>query len=177
MTQSIRAENSLLKEDERDTVSRTHFPAIFDADDKALADLRQRVRSLQDKERTLVRQLRRSIRGKAEPRGGSFPGDVERPSRRKQVFAHASKRLNREIARRHALAARESLKAAAQRALALRREAQPASHPDPRWTSSEGMTRIENRKRRWILDRANVGRVSQAGKRAQAARDNTPVPG
>jgi hypothetical protein len=175
MTQSIRAENSHLKADERDIVSQTHYPAIFDADDKALADLRQRVRSLQEKERTLVRQLRRSIRGKAEPRGGSFPGNVERPARRKQIFANASKRLNREISRRHALAARESLKEAARRALALKREAQPANNPDPGWTSSEGMTRIENRKRLWILDRAKVGRVSQAGKRAQAARDKRPA--
>lgn len=172
MTQSMKDENSVLREDERDTVARTHYPEIFDADDKALADLRQRIRALHEKERTLTHQLRRSIRGKAEPRGGSFPGNVERPARRKRVFAHASKRLNREIARRHALAARESLKQAAHRALSLKREAQPAGNPDPGRTSSEGMTRNENRKRRWSLDRANVGRVSQAGKRAQAARDN-----
>ena len=175
MTQSTRAETSLLKEDERDAVLRTHYPAIFDVDDKTLADLRQRVRSLQDKERTLARQLRRSIRGKAEPRGAGFPGNVETPSRRKQVFAHASKRLNREIARRHAIAARDSLKQSARRALALKREAQPASNPDPGRTGSAGMTPIESRKRRWILDPAHVGRVSQAGKRAQAARDSRPA--
>ena len=96
MTLSIKTENSLLKQDEIAFVAGTHYPAIVEADDKALAEMRKRIRDLQEKERTFVRQMRRSIRGKADARGGSFPGEVERPSRRKQVWAQAAKRLNRE---------------------------------------------------------------------------------
>lgn len=175
MTLSTKAEISLLRDDERDAVSRTHFPAILDNDDTVLGDLRTRLRSLHEKERTLTHQVHRSARGKAEPRGGSFPGSAERASRRKQVFASALKRANREASRRRALAAREAMKNSAQRALRLKQESADAPTPDPGRTNSQGLTSLENRKRHWALSRANVGRVSQAGKRAQAARDARPT--
>jgi hypothetical protein len=171
MTQSIKAENSLLKDDERDLVSKTHFPSILDSNDESLIDLLKRVRAFAEKERALVHHVRRSIRGKADPRGASSPGDVERASRRKQVFASATKRANKEIARRRALAAREALKASARRALTLKQNSTLPTPPDSGQNGSEGMASLENRKRRWVLDRARVGRVSQAGKRAQVARD------
>jgi hypothetical protein len=176
MSQSIKTENSLLRDDERDIIARTHFPAILDADDDALADLRLRVRSLQGKERTFVHQLRRNIRAKSEPRGKGFPGDVEKASRRKQVFASATKRINHEHTRRRSLAARESLKASARLALTLKQQ-NVATHPDSGRTSLQGMASLKNRKRRWVLDRARVGRVLQAGKRHQAARDAGPATG
>ena len=110
MSLSIKAESFVLKQDEFELVSQTHYPALLEANDESLATMQQRVRALQDRERTLVRSMRRSIRGETETRGASFPGNVEKPSRRKQVFTRALKRLNRETARRRAIAAREALK-------------------------------------------------------------------
>lgn len=170
MTLSIKTENSLLRQDEIAFVAGTHYPAIVDADDKALAEMRKRIRDLQEKERTFVRQMRRSIRGKADARGASFPGEVERPSRRKQVWAQAAKRLNRETARRRAIAAHEEMKDAARRALALKAGSKTKGRPADQ-TAGDGMIAIESRKRRFSVNRAKVGSVSQAGKRTQARRD------
>lgn len=170
MTLSTKRENSLLKQDEREVIARTHFPALIDLDDKGLSETLRRVRDWQDKERSLARQMRRSIRGKAETRGGSFPGNVNQPSRRKQVFAGAAKRLNREVARRQAFVAHEALKDAARRALALK--PQESSPPPTGQSRVGGMTPIENRRRRWRVSGARIGSVSQAGKQAQAARDS-----
>lgn len=170
MTLSTSAENSLLRHDELSFISQTHYPILIDVDDEALVELRHRVRDLHAKEQTFVRQMRRSIRGKESARGGSFPGEVDRPSRRKQVFAGAMKRINKEATRRKAIAAREATKDASRRALALKagasRGAVPASV-----TPNLGMARVESRKRRWSVSGAKVGRVSQAGKRSQARRD------
>lgn len=40
-------------------------------------------------------QKQREVRGKAEARGGSFPGTVDRPLHRKQLFAAALNRMKR----------------------------------------------------------------------------------
>jgi hypothetical protein len=62
--------------------------------------LRQRLRDMRNKERTLARENRRALRGKGAPRGGSFPGTAEHPPlQRKQVFAAALKRVSKEIGR------------------------------------------------------------------------------
>ena len=68
--------------------------------------LRQRLRDMRNKERTLARAKRREARGKGSPRGESFPGIAEHPLQRKQVFAAALKRVNREIDRMQKLEAR-----------------------------------------------------------------------
>jgi len=88
-------ERSLLSYDEHETVRLSHHPAIDGLGESELRELRTKLRALRDKERTLARQKRREVRGKAEARGASFPGQVERPSYRKQVFANAVKRVNR----------------------------------------------------------------------------------
>jgi hypothetical protein len=61
---------------------------------------------MRDKERTLASENRRAVRGKGAQRGASFPGTAEHPLRRKQVFAAALKRVNREIDRMHKLEVR-----------------------------------------------------------------------
>ncbi len=173
MTLPLKTERALMKRDEMEIVSQTHHPAIHDVEDKALTEVRLRVRDLLDKERTLVRGMRRSIRGKADARGGSFPGEVEKPAQRKQVLAAALKRLNKELSRRRAIEAREATKDAARRALALKSAATATGGPPDGGgrTASEGMRSVENQKRRTSVNRAKVGSVSQQTKNAQAARD------
>lgn len=172
MTIAMKAEQSLLKQDEFATLSQTHYPALYGVEGPVLSDMRQRVRSLHDKERTLARSMRRAIRGKGAERGGSFPGNVEKPTRRKQVFAGALKRLNREIHRRRAAEAREALREASSRALAMKTAADGARSPDPGRTAHHGMRSQESSRRRMAVNRAKVGSVSQATKNAQAVRDD-----
>src|ERR1700685_2423485 len=92
MCVSSNFEQGLLRHDEYEIVRLSHHPAIYDLDDGRLRDLGTRLRSLRDRERVLARQKRREERGKAEPRGGSFPGLTERSMYREQVFANAVKR-------------------------------------------------------------------------------------
>jgi hypothetical protein len=124
MSVSCKFERSLISHEEDETIRATHHPAIYEHDAEGLKTLRVRLRQMRDKERTLTRQKQREVRGKAEPRGGSFPGTAEHPLHRKQVFAAALKRVNKELSRVHKLEARTATSEAAWRALALRRAAQ-----------------------------------------------------
>ncbi len=171
MPVSCKFERSLINHEENEVLRLTHHPEIYDHDLDGLKALQVRLRQLRDKERTLARQKQREHRGKAEPRGGSFPGTVDQPLHRKQLFAAALKRVNRELARMAKLAARTAHVEAARRALALRRAAQFAPYPSAGETAHEGMRSLPSRRRRTSVARAEIGRISQATKVAQAVRD------
>jgi hypothetical protein len=165
-------ERSLLSHDEYQTIHDTHHPAIHGIGRDGLQQVRSRLREMRGRERTLARQKRREVRGKADPRGGSFPGTADRPLQRKQVFAGALKRVNKEIGRIHKLEAKETLTAAAQHALALRRAGHESHHPPSGKTARQGMhARPTDRTESRILP-STVGSVSQATKTAQAIRDS-----
>ena len=162
-------ERSLLSHEEYETIRLTHHPAIYDVEAAELEAMRTRLRRMRDRERTLYRQTRREGRGKAEARGSSFPGTAEHASERKQVFAAALKRLNKELRRLHNLAARTV--EAARKALALHRAANFITYPPAEATANEGMVPNASTRRRKIITGAKIGRVSQATKVAQAVRD------
>ncbi|MBR0824513.1 hypothetical protein JQ596_03110 [Bradyrhizobium manausense] len=164
-------ERSLLSHDEYETISLTHHPAIYDVEPTKLADMQSRLRKMRDKEQTLGRQKRRETRGKREARGASFPGTAERPSQRKQVFAAALKRVNRELRRLHNLETRTAHVDAARKALALRRAANFIPYPSAGSAGNEGMVPRPSMRRRKIVTGARIGRVSQATKVAQARSD------
>ena len=85
-------ERSILSYDEHKIIRRSHHPD-YDAGLDDLKTLRQRLRDMRNKERTLAGENRRAARGKGAPRGGRFPGTAEHPLQRKQVFAAARKRV------------------------------------------------------------------------------------
>src|SRR4030088_3245772 len=124
-------ERSILSYDEHEVILRSHHPEIYDAGLDDLKALRQRLRDMRDKERTLARESRRAVRGKGET--------AEHPLQRKQVFAAALKRVSKEIGRMQKLDARTEHIAAARRALAMRRAAQFPSRPPTGDTAGEGM--------------------------------------
>ena len=163
-------EISILRHEEQEIVRDTHHPAVGEMPRDRLESLRVRLRDLHDKERTFARQRQREAKGKAEPRGGSFPGTAEHAIQRKQVFVAAIKRINKELKRLRKFEARKELGEAARRALALRR-AQQFYRPQNDPSLHEGMRSIPNRRRNIKLPPSKVGRVSQANKRAQARRD------
>ena len=172
MTVPSKAETSLLSHDEFELVRRSHHPDIYELSGEELRSVQKRVRDLRDKERTLAWQRRREVRGKADAaRGGSFPGTAEQSLRRKQVFAAALQRVNRETSRLEKLTARSVHSDNARRALELRRAGESVHHPDSGRSPHTGMTKMSNPKRQTKVNPAKVGRVSQATKRSQAARD------
>ncbi|MBK5959081.1 hypothetical protein CCR97_12800 [Rhodoplanes elegans] len=171
MTIPCRFERSVLAHDAHALVVQSHHPALYDLGLDALKGLRLRLRELRDRERTLARQKRREVRGKVAPRGGSFPGTAEQPLRRKQVFSAALKRVNKEIDRQERLAARTAHAEAARRALEMRRAAWFPPRPAAGETAGDGMRPLPSQRRKAVLPPARIGRVSQATKRAQAARD------
>ncbi|MFT4098911.1 MAG: hypothetical protein QM651_17460 [Rhodoblastus sp.] len=170
MSLSIKTEKSLTNHEEFELLAQTRHPGVLALDDAALAAMQRRMRDLRDKERTLARGLRRGVKGKAEPRGGAFPGNVEKPTRRKQVFAGALKRVNGELARRQAEVARAAMIESAQRALDMKNAAGAAPRPASRKRRT-GMASIQNERAPDIVNRAAVGSISQANKNAQAAKD------
>jgi hypothetical protein len=171
MTIPCKFERSVLGHDEHEIVRRSHHPGIYEVGLDELEELRRHLRDLRDRERTLARQKRREVRGKGAPRRGSFPGTAEHPLQRKQVFSGALKRVNKEIDRMEKLAARSAHVEAARRALALRRAAQFPPPPPGGQTANDGMRPLPSRRRKTVVPPDRIGRVSQATKAAQAARD------
>ncbi len=164
-------ERSILSYDEHEIVMQSHHPNVYDVGLDDLRALRQRLRDMRGRERTLAREKRRETRGKAAPRGASFPGTSEHPLRRKQAFAAALKRVNKEIDRMQKLEARSAHVAAAHRALAMRRAAQFPPRPPTGNVAGQGMRPLPSRRRLTRVSPAKIGVVSQATKNAQAAHD------
>jgi len=172
MSASYKFEQSMLGHDEFETIRVTHHPGIYDLTNKDLRGIRTKLRKMRDRERTLARQKRREMRGKTDPRGGSFPGTAEKPRQRKQIFSAALKRVNKEMKRQRMLEARAENVEAARRALALRRAANFVHHPAAGDTAHGGVRPLPNRRRQTKMHPAKIGSVSQATKLAQAARDS-----
>jgi hypothetical protein len=166
-----KSERSLLSQEEYDAIRDSHHPEIYALDLAGLRALQGRLRQMRDKERTLTRQKQRERRGKAEPRGGSFPGTAERPLQRKQVFASALKRVNKEAARIRKLEALAANIDAARRALMLRRAANFEAYPAAGDTAKDGMRPLPSQRRRTKVPPKQIGSISQATKVAQARRD------
>lgn len=171
MSIASKTERTLLSHDEAALLATSHHPALRGADEAALKEARVKLRGFRDKERTLLRGLQRSIRGKASERGGSFPGEVNKPAQRKQVFAGALKRVNGELARREAVAAQEAATDALRAALARKKAARGAYPKAPR-RAGKGMRRVESKRGHPGVNPAKVGAISQANKNKQAARDH-----
>ncbi len=172
MSVPCKFERSLLSHEENETIRVTHYPAIYGLDAEAMQSLQKRLRELRDKERTQAHQKRREMRGKGAPRGGSFPGTAEQPLQRKQVFAAALKRVNREVARIHNLAVRSAFTESARRALAMRRAGEGVQRPPAGSTAHSGMQPSPSKSRRTKVNPAKVGSISQATKNRQAVRDS-----
>jgi hypothetical protein len=172
MAISCKFERSLVSHEEYGAIRASHHPDIYALDPPGLEKLRIRLRQMRDKEQTLVRQKQRERRGKAEPRGSSFPATTELPLLRMQVFAGALKRLNKEISRVRKLEARSANIDAARRALAMRRNANFTSYPAAGDAAKNGMNPQPSRRRMTRISGKRIGSISQATKASQAKRDS-----
>ena len=103
MSLPCKSERSCLSHDEFELVRVTHHPEIYELSPDQLRAVKVRLREQRNKAQALARQKQRELRGKADPRGKSFPGSADQPSQRKQIFAAALKRINKELDRLHKL--------------------------------------------------------------------------
>jgi hypothetical protein len=173
MSIPCKTEQSVLSsQEEFEIVRTTHHPEIYALDGKELHALRVRLRALRAKARTLARQKQREMRGKADERGRSFPGNAEQPLIRKQVFANALKRVNKEIDRLRKFEARTAHMEAARRAFALSRSEKFIEYAGASKTGREGMHPQVIRRWHTIVPRSKIGSVTKATKVSQAIRDS-----
>jgi hypothetical protein len=160
-------ERRLMSDEEYALVEQTRYPVLGKLEDSALKDLTQRLRERRDRARDIAHRQRREVRGKAR-QATTFEKQDAGNRQKAGVLAEALTRINSELTRRKA----EELRENARRALFLRQGAEAPARPDPGKTSRKGMSRNASTRRDRIVNPMDVGRASQAGKRAQAVRDN-----
>ncbi|MGH6811150.1 MAG: hypothetical protein ACREDM_02005 [Methylocella sp.] len=172
MARSIKQERRLLGADELTLVEKTHHPALGLLPDRDLAELRKLVRERRDRAQDIAARQRRELRGKAAPKGARAATDDSGTREKRDVLAAAMQRLNKEVTRREAKAARQDLIDAARRALELRRAAEANStRPSPGRAADEGLN-PKSTPAYSLRNPAKLGAVSQHTKNMQAKRDS-----
>jgi len=171
MSLSIKLEHALLSQDEIALVRSTHHPEIYELSSKQLVEAQSRLRALRSKAKTVTRHKQREAKGTVPPRGKSLPGDLLGPQKRKQLFASALKRVNKEIHLQRKLEAKALHVEAAQRALAALRDSKFVPAIPESQSQGSGMQPNDSLRRRRVLSRSKVGSVLKQNKIAQAARD------
>ncbi|MBZ6075658.1 hypothetical protein [Microvirga puerhi] len=166
MSTSKRNERRLLNDEEYTLVEQTRHPVLGKLEEAALKDLTQRLRERRDRARDIASRQRREVRGKGR-QTTTFEKKDAGNRHKAGVLAEALTRINGEHARRKA----DELRTNARRALALRQEAPKAARPKSGRTPREGMAKKPNTRREKIGNPMDAGRISQAGKSAQAKRD------
>ncbi|ONG52217.1 hypothetical protein BKE38_14945 [Pseudoroseomonas deserti] len=170
MSLPIAIERRLLTGQEFELVARSHYPALCSLERPALVELARRLRDYRGKARDVARERRRAQRGKAEPRGTNPEVAPEGLTRKKQVFASALKRVNKELSRQEATP--ETQGENARRALAMKRAARLHRHPASRRTARHGMNPVESQAVAGTIDPRQVGSVSQQGRDFQGKKDS-----
>jgi hypothetical protein len=170
MSTSIADERRLLAAQEYEPLARSHYPALAGLPRAELLDLARWLREQRGKFRT---QVRRGVRrGKAAARGAPAEQDSERGlAAKKQVFARALKRVNARLDSVLNAGKRAAMRAGHEAALQRKRQAR-RHHPASGRPAQGGAQPIENPKGADIVQGSMVGSVSQAGRVAQAERDN-----
>jgi hypothetical protein len=171
MARSVKQERRLLGADELTLVEKTHHPALGLLPNRDLAELRKLVRERRDRAQTIVARQRRELRGKAAPKGARAATDDSGTREKRDVLAAAIQRLNKEVTRRQAKAARQALIDGAKRALELRRANEAnATRPAGR-TANEGIN-PKSAPAYSLRNPAKLGAISQRNKNTQAKRDS-----
>lgn len=172
MSVSIADERRLLAADEYKPVERSHYPSVSELSREELLELARWLRSQRGKLRQEVERHRRAHRGKAEPRGGAGDAAGDRGvAAKKQVFARALKRVNARLNSVIAAEKRAAMRAGLEAALERKRNAK-RHHPSSGRRAGSGAHPIENPKGADVIPGSMIGSISQAGRDAQARRDN-----
>jgi hypothetical protein len=156
----------LLSEGEHDMVAQTKPPVLDQLTKPVLQALVKRLRSARDRARRIGRQQRLEIRGKGEPKG-VVPARANAGTEAKaQVLVEAVNRVTAALRKMNTPS-----RAKPKRKTATKSMLPKLPHPVPGKTLSEGMRAKPSRRPTVKLDPREIGRVSRAGKVAQAKRD------
>lgn len=164
-------EQAALNHEDWTFVATTHHPALGELSDEELSETRTRLRQMHAKQRDFTAHKGRVGRGKAELRGGSFPGTIEGPRFRKQIFAQALRRVNSEVQRRDTEATWQASLEAQKAILEGKRTARQGwrAHNTP--TAQMGKSASAGAPRRGHISGNRIGSTSAQGKAKQARRD------
>ena len=173
MSANAEPENRLLNASELEIVSATRSPAIEQLPMEDLKVLAHRLRQAHGRAKDISARQRREMRGKIDPRGARRAEDNAGSMVKVQVLFAAIQRIDGELSRREENnSGRPSQAELSRRALELKLSSQVILHPDAGRTVSNGM-RPKERQEPIKLGTTGkeIGRVSQAGKVAQARKD------
>jgi hypothetical protein len=167
MKQPIETEDRRLRVAERELVALTRPTVLAKLSEAELRELIPRLRAARDRARVIARQQQREMRSKAAPRGARPARDNTGSVAKTEVLVVALKRVTEALRKLKSPTQGEL----ARKALAKKRAAATTDRPAPGKTATKGMSPKASTKRAVKVDPRQVGRVSQAGKRAQARRD------
>ena len=168
------SESRFLDASEAEMVSVTRSPEIEQQSTEQLEALIHRLRQAHGRAKDISARQQREIRGKGDPRGAKRVQDNTGSLEKVRVLFEALERVDGELSRREEIDKRTPSQAElSRRALELKMSSQTVERPDPGRSASEGM---HPKKRKELFKvgttRKEVGRVSQAGKVAQARKDS-----
>jgi hypothetical protein len=171
MSANSESENRLLDASELEIVGATRSPTIEQLSMEQLKALAHRLRQAHGRAKDISVRQQREIRGKVDSRGPKRVQDNTGSLAKVQVLFEAIQRVDEELSSRDEINTTMPTQAELSRhALELKLSSQTIQHPDPGRSASEGMQRQEPIK--IGTTRKEIGRVSQAGKVAQARKDD-----
>lgn len=156
---------------EVELVEASRHPHLSDLSDKEVQQLRSQLRERRNRAQDLANRTRRKMRGKDVSGADDGPRHDEGVRQKVSILANAVQRVNQETSRRQRFQSKDELKRNAKKALEMRRAATRPKHPNSR-RSDRGMRAIPNERAQDLVNRMEVGRVSQFVKDAQAKKDN-----
>jgi len=172
MSIALAAERRSLAQDEFEPIVKSHYPAVETLSREELVALARWLRERRARARDLIHGRQRVARGKAAARGTARETASERGlATKKQVFSNALKRVNARLAKIEDARRRTVMRERLQAALGRKQSATPA-HPPSGPNASRGLRVKQTAKHRKVLQEAQIGRVSQSVRDAQAVRDS-----
>ncbi len=172
MSDQSEQEARLLSAAEREAVDQTREPAIATLSRVQLQALAKRLRDARDRARTIASQQKREMRGKGRPRGTTPATDNLGTLGKVEVIDQALRRIGRQL--------RTEREAAAEIVAPTKLKRTASGGPPPvRRSSPGGVASIKAIAKakpgsgpKLRTDPREIGRVSQAGRVAQARRDS-----
>jgi hypothetical protein len=174
MSANSESENRLLDASELEIVGATRSPTIEQLSVEQLKALVHRLRQAHGRAKDISARQQPEIRGKVDSRGAERVLDNTGCMAKVQVLFEAIQRVDEELSRRDEMNTSAPTQADLSRhALELKLSSQTIQHPDPGRSASEGMRPKKRQEPIKIgTTRKEIGRVSQAGKVAQARKDD-----
>ena len=172
MSANSESENRLLNAPELEIVADSRSPTIERLSIEQLEALLHLLRQAHSRAKDISARQQREI-GKVDPRGAKRVQDSTSSLAKVQVLFEAIQRVDEELSRRDETNKTTPTQAELSRhALELKLNSQTMQHPDPGRSASEGMRPKKRQEPIKIgTTRKEIGRVSQAGKVAQARKD------